>query len=69
MTWAVTSGDGHGSELETAATCKEYLQVQQEGSRRVSRTRNIDTSGYFTNFEKTLDKVSIDTLLNEMAIE
>ena len=56
-------------ELDEPATCKESLQVQQEGSRRVSRTRNIDTSGYFTNFEKILDKVSIDTILNAKTIE
>ena len=29
------------SELEASATCKEYLQVQPEGSRRVSRTRKF----------------------------
>ena len=28
-------------ELEASATCKEYLQVQHEGSRRVSRTRKF----------------------------
>jgi hypothetical protein len=28
-------------ELEALATCKEYLQVQQEGSRRVTRTRKF----------------------------
>lgn len=28
-------------ELEESATCKEYLQVQQEGSRTVSRTRKF----------------------------
>ena len=28
-------------ELEESATCKEYLQVQSEGSRRVSRTRKF----------------------------
>jgi hypothetical protein len=28
-------------ELEESATCKEYLQVQPEGSRRVSRTRKF----------------------------
>jgi hypothetical protein len=28
-------------ELEETATCKEYLQVQQEGSRKVSRTRKF----------------------------
>jgi len=28
-------------ELSKSATCKEYLQVQQEGSRKVSRTRKF----------------------------
>jgi hypothetical protein len=28
-------------ELNESATCKEYLQVQPEGSRRVSRTRKF----------------------------
>ena len=28
-------------ELDASATCKEYLQVQREGSRRVSRTRKF----------------------------
>ena len=28
-------------EPERSATCKKYLQVQQEGSRSVSRTRKI----------------------------
>jgi hypothetical protein len=28
-------------ELEESATCKEYLQVQQEGSRKVSRSRKF----------------------------
>jgi len=28
-------------ELDEAATCKEHLQVQQEGSRKVSRTRKF----------------------------
>ena len=28
-------------ELEASATCKEYLQVQQEGSRKVSRARKF----------------------------
>jgi len=28
-------------ELEVTATCKEYLQVQQEGSRKVSRSRKF----------------------------
>ncbi|MBN1930208.1 MAG: virulence RhuM family protein [Desulfobacterales bacterium] len=28
-------------ELEESSTCKEYLQVQQEGSRRVSRSRRF----------------------------
>lgn len=28
-------------ELDEAATCKEYLQVQQEGSRRISRSRKF----------------------------
>ena len=28
-------------ELEMSPTCKEYLQVQREGSRRVSRTRKF----------------------------
>ena len=28
-------------ELDESATCKEYLQVQQEGSRRVSRARKF----------------------------
>lgn len=27
-------------ELESSATCKEYLQVRPEGTRRVSRSRN-----------------------------
>ena len=28
-------------EMEESATCKEYLQVQREGSRKVSRTRKF----------------------------
>jgi hypothetical protein len=28
-------------ELDSQATCKEYLQVQQEGSRKVSRKRRF----------------------------
>ncbi len=29
------------NELELASTCKDYLQVQQEGSRKISRTRKF----------------------------
>lgn len=68
------------SELETTSTCKEFLQVQQEGSRRVSRNMkfyNLDmiiSLGYRVNtkrgiqFRQWANKVLKDYLIKGYAI-